>query len=57
MKTTRIVALCLVVLAVAMTSLGGALDALRGGEIVISKQHAWHDGMFLMLLAIFLMLL
>ena len=58
MKTSKLVAYGLVILAVFLTALGGALDSFRGAEkgIVITKRHAWHDGMFLMLLALFLVI-
>ena len=42
----------LVVLAVLATGLGGLQDML-GGQWMISKEHLWHDGMFLMALATF----
>jgi hypothetical protein len=59
MKTSKVVAVCLVLLAVALTAIGGFADAYRGRAdgapvFVITKQHAWHDGMFLLLLALFL---
>jgi hypothetical protein len=57
MKVTRIIAIVLVVVALILTSIGGLLDAWKDGAFVISKQHAWHDGMFLTVLAIFLLLL
>ena len=34
------------------TGLGGALDIIEKGSI--TKEHAWNDGLFLMLFAIFL---
>jgi hypothetical protein len=57
MKVTRVIAIVLVILALLLTGIGGMLDAWRDGVFVISKQHAWHDGMFLTVLAIFLLLL
>jgi uncharacterized membrane protein len=56
MKTTRIVAIVLAIVAVFLTALGGILDAWRGDRLIISKQHAWHDGIFLLLLALFLII-
>ena len=54
MKTTRLLAMILVAIAVLLTGLGGFMDAWRDGSFQISKQHAWNDGVFLMLVAIFL---
>lgn len=39
-----------------LTALGGWADLL-GTPFTISKQHAWNDGIFMMLIAIFLLLL
>ena len=41
----------LVVLAGLSTGIGGLRDML-GGPALISKEHGWNDGLFLMLLAI-----
>ncbi len=58
MKVQRLLASILVVLAVLMTAVGGLLDGWRGGgQVVLTSRHAWHDGMFLLGLAIFLLLL
>lgn len=58
MKAQRVVALILAVVAALLTATGGLLDSWRGGgSFVLTSQHAWHDGMFLLLLAIFLLLL
>jgi len=43
-----------VLVAVIATGLGGALDIIENGKI--TKEHAWNDGLFLILLAIFLAL-
>jgi hypothetical protein len=43
-----------VLVAVIATGLGGALDMIEKGSI--TKEHAWNDGLFMMLLAIFLAL-
>ena len=43
-------------LALVLTAVGGWSD-LIGRNIQISKQHAWNDGMFMILVAIFLLLL
>ena len=42
----------LVVMAFLATGLGGLQDML-GGRWMVSKEHLWHDGMFLMALATF----
>jgi hypothetical protein len=58
MRLSKKLAIVAAVVAMLMTGLGGLLDLNRGdGSITITKQHAWNDGMFLMLLAIFLALL
>jgi hypothetical protein len=44
------------VVALALTALGGWSDML-GRPFVVSKQHAWNDGLFMILIAIFLLLL
>lgn len=57
MKVTRLLAILVVVMAILMTGLGGLLDSWKGagGGLVITRQHAWNDGIFLVLLGIFLM--
>jgi hypothetical protein len=40
----------LVVMAFLATGLGGLQDML-GGQWIISKEHGWNDGMFLMMCA------
>jgi hypothetical protein len=42
----------LVALAILATGLGGLQDMLDG-DWILSKEHLWHDGMFLMALATF----
>jgi hypothetical protein len=54
MKRTRILAILLAVVAVFLTGLGGAMDFSKAG---LTKTHAWNDGHFLMLFAIFMILL
>ena len=61
MRASRVVGLILMSIAVAFTVLGGILDVLRVNEsgehyAVITRDHAWHDGMFLLLLAIALVI-
>ena len=43
-------------MALALTALGGWSDIL-GRPFVVTKQHAWNDGIFMMLIAIFFLLL
>ena len=45
----------LVLIALVATGLGGALDMIENGRL--TKEHAWNDGLFMMLLAIFLALI
>lgn len=54
MKRTRLLAILLAVAAVFLTGLGGAMDFSKAG---LTKTHAWNDGHFLMLFAIFMLLL
>lgn len=42
----------LVALAIVATGLGGLQD-MTGGDWILSKEHLWHDGMFLLALATF----
>lgn len=44
------------VVALLLTGLGGWADML-GKSFYVSKEHAWNDGIVMMLLAIFLLLL
>jgi len=44
----------LVLVALVATGLGGAIDLLENGRL--TKEHAWNDGLFIILLAIFLTL-
>lgn len=43
-------------LALILTGVGGWSN-MMGKPIVITEQHAWNDGLFLMLVAIFLLIL
>lgn len=54
MKMSRSLLWILVLIALVATGLGGALDMIENGSI--TKEHAWNDGLFMMLLAIFLAL-
>ncbi len=55
MKSTKLAAIFVMVIAVLMTGLGGSLDILKKGTI--TRKHAWNDGLFLAILAVFLLLL
>jgi hypothetical protein len=58
MRATRVLALVAMTLAVLMTAVGGTLDSWRGGSrFELTSRHAWHDGMFLLVLGIFLLML
>ncbi len=50
------IALLAFFVSLSLTAVGGYADLL-GRPLVISKQHAWNDGIFLMLIAIFFLLL
>jgi len=56
MKAAHWFAIFIAILAVILTGLGGAMDAWKGHNIKITKEHAWNDGIFLILLAIFVVL-
>ena len=49
-------AIFLALLSILATGLGGWIDMTRG-SIVISREHAWNDGIYVVLLAIFLVML
>jgi len=54
----RELALGCIILAIIMTGLGGALDMMRRRRMFgLTKEHMWHDGHFLVLLAIAFLLL
>lgn len=55
-QTLTWIAIFALLLALVLTGVGGWSDLL-GRPIVVSKQHAWNDGIFLMLVGIFLLLL
>ncbi len=55
MKSTKLAAIFVMVIAILMTGLGGSLDILKKGTI--TRKHAWNDGLFLAILAVFLLLL
>jgi hypothetical protein len=51
--SVKTLCLFLVALSILFMSMGGFLDMLESSKI--SKEHFWHDGMFLLLLAIFIL--
>jgi len=55
MKALTVFAIVLFALSVVATSAGGVMDMLQTGGI--SKRHAWSDGIYLVLAAIFVILL
>ncbi len=52
----RYAAIVAFVLALVLTGIGGWSNML-GKALVITEQHAWNDGLFMMMVAIFLLLL
>jgi hypothetical protein len=48
----RYILIFLVTLAILATGLGGLQD-MMDGDWILSKEHLWHDGMFLLALATF----
>jgi len=57
MKTElRYAAIAAFILALVLTGVGGWSN-MMGKPIVLTERHAWNDGLFLMLAAIFLLLL
>ena len=51
---TRSLLWILVLVALVATGIGGALDMIENGGI--TKEHMWNDGLFIILLAIFIAL-
>lgn len=55
MKFTRALAFLLVIIAMLLTGFGGIVDMFNPPlTIRVTKEHAWNDGIFLVLVAIFL---
>ena len=52
-STTRIVTIILVIFAVLLSGIGGMSDILQR-PLYVSKEHAWRDSTFLLLIAILL---
>jgi len=55
-KQLRYASLVAFALALILTSIGGWSNMI-GRALVITEQHAWNDGLFMMMVAIFLLLL
>ncbi len=55
-KPLRYAAILAFVIALVLTGIGGWSNML-GKALVITEQHAWNDGLFMMMVAIFLLLL
>jgi hypothetical protein len=55
-KPLRYAAILAFVIALILTGIGGWSNML-GKALVITEQHAWNDGLFMMMVAIFLLLL
>jgi hypothetical protein len=56
MKPTQVAAIAVMLIAVIMTGFGGLQDMVQT-NFQISRRHAWNDGIFLAILAVFLLLL
>lgn len=57
MKATKQAAFIVLIIATILTGVGGWLDMYGQDTLVFTKQHAWNDGLFLGILAVFLLLL
>lgn len=49
-------AIALVGMSLISTGLGGWVDMMGGKPLFISREHAWNDGMYAILVAIFIVL-
>ena len=54
--TLRYAAIVAFVVSLVLTGIGGWSNMV-GKALVITEQHAWNDGLFMMMVAIFLLLL
>jgi hypothetical protein len=57
MKPLKLAAIVLFLIATILTGVGGWLDLYGESSVRITKQHAWNDGLFLAIVAVFLLLL
>jgi hypothetical protein len=55
-KELRYAAIFAFILALILTGIGGWSNMI-GRALVITEQHAWNDGLFMIMVAIFLLLL
>jgi hypothetical protein len=55
MRPLQIAALIVMAVAVILTGLGGTLD-MYAHEFHITRQHMWNDGVFMAVLAVFVLL-
>lgn len=55
-KQLRYAALAAFFIAIVLTGIGGWSNMV-GRALVITEKHAWNDGLFMMMVAIFLLLL
>jgi len=51
METGKLIAILLVGVSLALTAIGG-LEDMRQNQYRITKEHAWRDGLFLLVLAL-----
>lgn len=55
MRPFRIAALIVMTVAIVLTGLGGTLD-MYSNRLHITKKHIWNDGLFMGILAVFILL-
>jgi hypothetical protein len=51
----RILAFVLAFVGVLLTGLGGMMDLVGANRLIVSKEHTFNDGLFLMIAAVFLL--
>ncbi len=55
-KVLRFAAIFAMLMAIVFTGIGG-ISNMVGGALIITEKHAWNDGIFMAIVAIFLLLL
>ena len=55
-QTKKVILTILVVMSLLMTGAGGIMDMLGLSFMKLSSTHAWNDGLYLLVLAIFIFL-
>jgi hypothetical protein len=55
MRPLRILACVLIIIAVLLTGTGGLLD-MTAHDFQITRRHMWNDGLFMAILAVFVLL-